>query len=597
MEMGPRILDNLLMPSAAFSAIECDLIEDGSPKVTDSWSESCINPINMLDHLPLPSETTSWRIDGGEGHARRFFAVPNFARSSALLRIDVFLPPFDVIRRPLREALQLEALFWTKSSDIPGLPIAQYLAAGLEHWTSVVPEFQLHYESMPFGSHLLVTKLTTSIARLEFALHPNYDLEARMLSLPRLKAAWDLPADRWPPAIDVAGLEIVRQPHESISLVRLRQDNEGRIHLFKSTAEDPKYLYNELRVLLSMAPHPNIIGAPLFVVTKRCRFGGKVAVCGFILAFYTGGSLRERLRRETSGHVWLFKDKLRCAQQITSAIKHITEQPPGFYSDLKLDNVVFASDEPGADAVLIDFEQRGAAYAWEPPEIFSVDILDWVASFCQDYQTGARYRELLQRCLPGWRPRTSACDPHTAQLFNTPWLALHIKEREAAQVFMLGKVLWCMFEGVPELHGVPDMSSLQYEQVCLQRFPRFRGSPNVLRQLVLQCTMGAPEHQDHLSPLVVWSGKIYPSYASTGEPQRLALATDTHNTAKTWWQEQLAEAERYLCHRYGIEHECDNDALCANVDQLASERPEISSVLETLKAVQKESDCDAKTCE
>jgi serine/threonine protein kinase len=113
-------------------------------------------------------------------------------------------------------------------------------------------------------------------------------------------------------------------------------------------------MYHELKMLLTMTPHPNIIPRPLYLVTQKCRFGGNIGVCGFILEYYPGGNLRDPLPQDIPSLKSL-QARLDIARRITSALIHVQEDVPGFYTDLKLPNVLISSDAEGVRALLADF--------------------------------------------------------------------------------------------------------------------------------------------------------------------------------------------------------------------------------------------------
>ncbi|KAK4175135.1 hypothetical protein QBC36DRAFT_355502 [Triangularia setosa] len=71
---------------------------------------------------------------------------------------------------------------------------------------------------------------------------------------------------------------------------------------------------------------------------------------------------------------------------------HIRDHGPGFYSDLKPNNVLLVKptgphvgfnvmDDSGLTApLIIDFEQRGSWYGWSPPKVQYVEYLDMLAT-------------------------------------------------------------------------------------------------------------------------------------------------------------------------------------------------------------------------
>src|SRR5699024_1980643 len=126
--------------------------------------------------------------------------------------------------------------------------------------------------------------------------------------------------------------------HDSVCLVKI----DGRTWIFKALTSYTKYLYHELRQLLAMPPHPNVIARPVHLVTKRCSFGNKVAAVGFTVENHVHGSLRDLIPfLQVHGKVSL-DDKIKWSVQLASALVHLRETAGIFYPDLRLDNIVLS---------------------------------------------------------------------------------------------------------------------------------------------------------------------------------------------------------------------------------------------------------------
>jgi hypothetical protein len=356
-------------------------------------------------------------------------------------------------------------------------------------------------------------------------------------------------------------------------------DVEGEV-VFKSVVgEEVGWMYNELKMLLSLAPHPNVVSRPLGVVTKKGRFGSRRGVCGFLLEWFPLGSLRERLLREDYHETTSFAQKLRWASQVTEALVHVNGlEKAGFYPDLKPDNIVLRRDpDTGmSDAVLIDLEQRGGWFAWSPPEVACLEYLEVLVG-SPGMPVGKARDQILGQLReyyggPAWLPGANTRRYRDVDGgFSSPWLAL-LRDREAggqhgdllerAQVFLLGKLLWCVFEGQPLVrcgidHELLRDSNPEYESKRSGRaraFPEFQQTPEGLRQLIRDCTAGAPEWdvgEPKLSGVVLRSGKLYPamSRARVGA----VTAEDTLETARQFWQGEVNQArvfvQQVLMHR------------------------------------------------
>jgi hypothetical protein len=160
-----------------------------------------------------------------------------------------------------------------------------------------------------------------------------------------------------------------------------------------------KYLYHELRLLLSIPPHPHIMPVPVALVSPTSgaykgsvddmagdiyNIRRRIPICGFLMPYIQGTSLHEvlayhpRYQTTTAASCYPCKDpvsrqltKVKWCRQLAEALTHILRHGngpnhPGFYSDLKPDNVLITT--PGLDVLLLDFEQAGNRSRWRAPE-------------------------------------------------------------------------------------------------------------------------------------------------------------------------------------------------------------------------------------
>ena len=119
-------------------------------------------------------------------------------------------------------------------------------------------------------------------------------------------------------------------------------------------------MYNEMRILMKIPPHPNIIQPPIALVTMLRA--GEPVVCGFLAKFHPGGNIRDLLDAADPPSL---ERRVRWASQIAAAIHHLHRVAHTYHGDIKLDNVVLSAND---DAVLIDFEQTRHAEACLAPE-------------------------------------------------------------------------------------------------------------------------------------------------------------------------------------------------------------------------------------
>jgi hypothetical protein len=174
-------------------------------------------------------------------------------------------------------------------------------------------------------------------------------------------------------------------------------------------------------------------------------------------------------------------DQVKWALQTTQALNHIQTKGPGWYCDLRLDNVLLSEND---DVVLIDFEQRGVMPTFAAPEIRYLDyVLSLVKESSLDGEVKEKYRMLYEQHIGPIGERRITDEYHG----SAPWLCQIKSKREALQVYMLGRLLWCIFEGVSAPQVELWMEYLHEPDV---EFPVFRRTPMSLRPLIERCTEG-----------------------------------------------------------------------------------------------------------
>ena len=582
MEPTPTIFDKLVYPAAAYA----EEIPNNKHLTTSlmPWESSQLNPSKRV--LSLDStQPSDWRIDGCEPEGTRFFAIPNFALNNYPLRIDVYLVTDELVHGDLGllEVLAPSNAMLVASTKVSMLRISQHILRALSLWSSQQPNFEALYWSMPFGSRIIIETLRYDIHHMKLHLVPIYDIERQWLSIKALQTLWGLPYQSWPETVHLRDLQLHQQFHESISLVHIKHREDKGLLIFKSTVQDTRFLYHELKLLLSMAGHPNIVSRPLFVVTKDCRFGGKLGVCGFILKYYPLGTLRDAISSGPHDKPGYFKHAFRWARETVSALLYIQTTPARFYSDLKLNNILLA---PGTDAtrvVLVDFEQRGGWFSWSPPEVYFIECMEEIASSHLDLEVRKRYINVLQKIIPNWQPRSKSTPyQNEVQGYSNAWTSLTSAEQESAQIFMLGKLLWCLFEGVGSINSGMSIESFR-EKVCQQEFPEFKQTPQALRDCIKRCTKGAPEWEGRLPPIVRRANKLFPR-GRTGEGgEPLGTAGETQRAATIWWRDQLERGINFLEARYRHQSRLENLPTDHHTLDIMVGRPTFTEVLQTIK--------------
>jgi hypothetical protein len=555
MELNSASIHDVIHPTAAFSQRPALAKHRAAASSEDPpWDESQLNPKNRLDSLELPLQPL-FRIDGCTGLGTQYYAVPLTSTEMPPLRFDVFIPEEAVASPVLRELLDLNVAFHTKDAPrLRRLGISSYIVRALQIWiTESGPDtYSTLSDALPFGSRIIFEALHFDIHKTRISVVPTYYVERQLLGVAKLDESLGLAPDRVPTAVDIMSLSIVQELQDSVCLVRKRGGNPnnepGTLWIFKALTSSTKYLFVELRNLLLMEPHPNVISRPEYLVTKRCLFGGKTAVVGFLLPFHKHGSVRDILPlMRIHSHLKL-EQQLKWATQLTSAVEHIRARGRMFYPDLRLDNILFSASH---DIVMVDFEQRGVWCEFAAPEVNAVEYVRILASDELDEanqtipeESRTHFAAMLNRLLPGWEA-LQACEnystarPHGYSNYNIPWLALDEAEQEAAMVYMLGRVLWCIFEGQSAPQKAAVWQSYRYEPDI--EFPAFRLTPTGLRDLIDRCTRG---RRDVLSRLIIRQG----SRLVLRNRER-SSAEEVLGVARDWWRAEVKAAEEFLSMR------------------------------------------------
>ncbi|EEY19898.1 conserved hypothetical protein [Verticillium alfalfae VaMs.102] len=309
MELNPETIDTVIHPTAV---LKRTTVPPSQPRLKAllpvpadiAWDLSQLNPKNRIDSL-APLVTPYWRIDGCTSWGSQYYATPLFMASVPPMRIDVFVPDLSLQTRLVRDLLELDQAFHTKDRvRVSRLSVSMHILRRLQIWTMTIggadQEFingdgprrrRTHSERfeyaekylchLPFGSRIVFDSLSLDINQINITVVPTFALEVYHFSVRQFEAAWGHDVTL-PPCVNITQVQLVEQIHDSTSIVRI----DGQSYIFKALTSFPKYLYHELRILLTTKPHPNIMSRPVHLVTKRTRFGGKNAVLGFTLELH-----------------------------------------------------------------------------------------------------------------------------------------------------------------------------------------------------------------------------------------------------------------------------------------------------------------------
>jgi hypothetical protein len=573
MELTPSVISRVVHPTAAYvessmynNPIGSEAVPKQDEQVPVPWSESQLNPKNRIDSLD-EVVNPKWRIDGCTGMGTQFFTIPLFFNGGLVpMRIDTFIPEWDKCPTILRDLLGLGTAFHVKDARVAEMGISRHILRTLEYWSWEKPNFEAEYLSLPFGSRILFENLAVDVRNIGVRIVPTHYLERQLLSCEDLEKLWGDSIGPWPEPVDIRHVRHCRQLHESVSVVQVPGRQGSHTMVMKALTSYPKYLYHELKLLLTLPAHPNIVSRPQHIVTKRCGFSSKIAVLGFIIIYYPPGTLRDILPFRRIHGTLRVADQLKWATQLTSALTHIRDQGR-YYSDLRLDNILLSDTD---DLVLVDFEQRGVWCGFGSPEL---NYLDYVFMLAMDSNSPdkakEKYEKLLKAHIPQYRALLGSVYSNPEHGFSIPWSGLTRRELEAAEVFMLGRVLWCIFEGesCPE---VAVWQSYQYESDL--EFPSYRDAPLEIRHLIDECTNSEHGKASYSEGGVRRKGNQLVPKDCNGPVGPEAVQAE----ATRWWKRELQQAETYLDRRLEAKMKIDGNNLV--------HRPSLDEILVILRA-------------
>ncbi|KAK7941110.1 phosphotransferase enzyme family protein [Apiospora aurea] len=537
MDLTPKAIQEVVHPTAAFSPEEDEGVLDGGHGLAqDTWASSLLNPCNRIDSLDYPKDV-SWRVDGSAGLGTQYYAIPLFISPVPPVRMDVFIPGDQPPL--LRHQLDLNLAFHTKDSErLSRLAITRHIIRTLRLWVATqfedIESFAKFYRNAPFGTRLVLENLSLDIRQIEVKVGPNHYLERQLLSAPQLADIWGLEF-RFPEEVDFFDVDVVKVLHDSVCLARIK----GQLYIFKALTSGAKYLYHELKVLSTIPPHSNVIPRPVHIVRKTCLFGAKKAIAGFTTVYQPKGSLRDILPRLRIHNQLHAAKQFKWSIQLTTALGHLRSTTGTYYPDLRLDNVVLSESD---DIIMVDFEQRGVWCEFAAPEVNSVEYIRLVAveeRISDDVRE--KYQDILSNLVPNYANLEDDQYTNPEDGYNLSWVCLSPAEQEAAEVYMLGRVLWCIFEGVSGPQKAAIWQSYHLESDL--EFPEYQRTPPELRDLIDRCTRG---RRETLSRVVQRQGGIL---VIRNRPAKEQTSDEVRGAARAFWETELQVAEDFIALR------------------------------------------------
>ena len=357
-----------------------------------------------------------------------------------------------------------------------------------------------------------------------------------------------------PPAIDYRQLRYEKQLSQDDTLVTVTTPAGHQLMIFKSQTKSCSELYHEVKMLLNLPGSVYIAEPPAFLVTTNKSDPHDSRVCGFLMKYYELGTLYNVLPQRRREGTLVLDQQIQWAKDITSAFMHVISVPGNFYSDLKMDNIVLSANSDGSEtAVWIDFEQSRNIYNWAPPEIY---YMEWMAelgyedrgcSDAVDQETRLKYSTLLERFLSiRQHPITFQSPPeehdNPPHGWYYPWLVSTPQEQEACKVYLLGKALYCLFEGLADHSIILGRSTTDEVEQLFREF--LRTSPP-LQDLIKHCTAGAREWRDGPMTITRCGGKVFPLGKTGMNGEMEATFEETKVAIKDFWQNEMKKAEAF----------------------------------------------------
>ena len=524
------------------------------------------------------SDGLFWRIDGAEDFGQHLLVVPIFPNTTVRpLFIDVFVELEGDIDTPaVRKSLDLAACAHTRHQSVSKLGLARVVKGLLGRWSENFPDFVRFYNDLPFGSRLCVNLQcypdTQSFVRV---LPSGY---AHLLQdLNGLTTSMSLDERSLPRTVSISELLVVRRCGEAVSIITEMKPSR-EVAIFKACVTTPQQLYHELSLLLrlqitSFAPK---LLAIVTVDNDHVRGG----VVGFLLQYYPNGNLSRLLPNERARKSDGVSEKFSWAIQLANILRELLYKHGQFYAELKTENII-VSDSPSGprSLVLIDYEQNGASNAWSPPEVIHAERIFSLLKGNTDATTCEKYARLLGVLLHDDETSPEHYRNLDRKAYRV-WDAMSTEEADAAMVFMLGKVLYCMFESTSCVTSLLAQSFPVEPDI---EFPRFRHTPLLWRELILRCTVGARETVRTDGAYIQRRGNIIVPGSHAGSAVPRCTRSDTIRAAREMWLAELQEMEAFVCAKenYARGSATESDMLCLHYLQ----RPCLVDVIDWMERI------------
>ncbi|KAI5457329.1 hypothetical protein BGZ63DRAFT_428045 [Mariannaea sp. PMI_226] len=425
----------------------------------------------MLDSLYSPELPLTWDIEGiADDGSNGLLLVPQSGNKRTY-------PPYHLIcvidNDPSSQALwKLSTSCGQSGQRQEYQNVLDSITARLDAWSSSKKQRPL-LRCITIGSRIHIPHMPTENENDAIWIAPNIALKERYLTIDRLMQLWSPLSLNFPPSLDFEELQTVKRLHDTVSIVLLPS---GEKAIFKGVVAVASRMYHELRELLRIPCHPNVMAKPTFLATRTAG-SSQDPICGFILDYHPGGTLLDKILRSSEQNPITLKDKMKWIWQIIIALEHI-HRAGSFYPELRPENIVFSKN---GDIVLVDFEQFGSPSRWTHPLVGkAVDL---------ENNLGWENSPINPVCMPNSIFYSNPPAGYLESFSNASELL-----RQTFENYSLAKVMWCIFEEQTNMTTRLDGGDTQLgSNNASFLFPQFSKTPDRIRYWIWLCTRSSPE--------------------------------------------------------------------------------------------------------
>lgn len=181
-----------------------------------------------------------------------------------------------------------------------------------------------------------------------------------------------------------------------------------------------------------------------------------------------------------------------------------------------------------------------------------------------------QFRKIMTALMPE-REKANAYDNPKDGYYDA-WNILTPKEREAAEVYSVGKLIWCIFEGCADTRN-SSLKAFRFDTG--QEFPEFCRTPSRIRDLIMECVASYKDGDPGRTEVIRVGNKVIPRFYPNATEREVMLA------AKEMWRIRVQDMSVFMEARLRWMH---NDLIPGDEVILGYPmRPSLDYVLRVLK--------------